>query len=692
MAKIPMGNFGNAMPEVVRTQMPQRNTGQLAQAVGNLGQVFQNKAIDRRQKEDAADVSAKNAELYNNQMAEKEGKVKLDDVLTTELSEQITLLKNDVANGAMTADVANKNLQTWSQERFKGLENDLPMHARLDLQNYWSQNVAKNATSFLPLQLSADNKKGEVLADRYLEIGTRMDRKAGREYLESNLATLNRSEAEKQAMLYKYESTRDLQDIDGRITSAIENKDTASLQQLVTEMDNGGFGYTDGPTLQQKKAQVQSRIEAINKYHEVEKNNREQLSGKLLNGYVDQVMTGRALDSDYTNNIETSLKGTSQEVEFNFYKSQSSRFQRFANLSTPEQLKGINEQKALMANSKTSNAVLEEKILGVYEEIYNRKKQTISDNPNQAVREAGHETHQLTGMELKTNPGSFADKAIENAVSQFSLKDPNLAIKPIASEDLAEVKQSFEGLSVDQKLSTIGAFITKSKGVPNGEKIWKATLTQIGGADKTYLLAGIAKAKSKKINNDDLASTLINGKYLVDKGGFVLPSDLETTFRARYGNLSNYGAFADDLLQFKYAYAVVANRDGIQHSKKDDISDATAMNKAFELATGGVYVQEPDSWFGSFKTSGGGSFKSWKVPKPYGMPDDRFEAHLEKGYAGLSKMSGYTVAELKDLRLAPRIDRNTNTVMYNLLNERGLPLHSKDGKKTQFIIFDGVTR
>src|SRR5690606_16615047 len=158
MAKIPMGNFGNAMPEVVRTQMPQRNTGQLAQAVGNLGQVFQNKAIDRRQKEDAADVSAKRAELYNNDLAEKEGKVKLDDVLTTELSEQITLLKNDVANGAKTADVANKDLQAWSQERFKGLENDLPMHARLDLQNYWSQNVAKNATSFLPLQLSADNK------------------------------------------------------------------------------------------------------------------------------------------------------------------------------------------------------------------------------------------------------------------------------------------------------------------------------------------------------------------------------------------------------------------------------------------------------------------------------------------------------------------------------------------------------
>ena len=33
-----MGNFGNSLPQVDRIQMPQRNTGQLAQAMGNLGQ------------------------------------------------------------------------------------------------------------------------------------------------------------------------------------------------------------------------------------------------------------------------------------------------------------------------------------------------------------------------------------------------------------------------------------------------------------------------------------------------------------------------------------------------------------------------------------------------------------------------------------------------------------------------------
>lgn len=667
MARIPMGNFGNAMPEVVRTQMPQRNTGQLAQAVGNLGQVFQNKAIDRRQKEDAADVSAKNAELYNNQMAEKEGKVKLDDVLTTELSEQITLLKNDVANGAMTADVANKNLQTWSQERFKGLENDLPMHARLDLQNYWSQNVAKNATSFLPLQLSADNKKGEVLADRYLEIGTRMDREAGAEYVKSNIQSLNIPEAQKQALIYKYQGTRDLQDIDGRITSAIENKDTASLQQLVTEMDNGGFGYTDGPTLQQKKAQALSRIDAINKQVEVEENKRLQLAGKAMTEFKSQVMTGRALDDDYLQNMGAAVQGTEYEAEYNFYKSQSTNFQSFGRLSTTDMEKRVNQQKAKMANSKTADAVTEEKILGVYESILNEKKQTIKDNPNQAVREAGLQTHQLTGMELKTNPAGFAEKVVDNAVSQVALKDPNLVIKPIAAEDLPEAKQAFDAMGVNQKLDFIGNLIQQTKSVPKGNTIWSATLGQLGGGDLSYLMAGVARANNyRSRDGEDVAVAIVSGTQALKNKALVMPKDdlLKAEFNKYVGSTVSGATANMSFAAFKSIYAHLSERSGYQHKDKDDISKELTST-ALSLATGGVYEQGVKY----------GNQKTWKVSKPYGMDDDRFESILDTRYAAIAQKYQTSEAELKDLRLRRESQNGPKgQIRYALINERGTPL------------------
>lgn len=667
MPKIPMGNFGNAMPDVQRIQMPQRKTGQLAQAVGNLGQTFAGMAQQKNKEQEQADISAKNAELYSNQMAEKEGKVKLDDVLTTELSEQITLLKNDVANGAMKAEDANKNLQTWSQQRYKELENDLPMHARLDLQNYWSQNVAKNATSFLPLQLSADSKKGEVLADRYLEIGTRMDRKAGAEYVKSNIQGLNIPDAQKQEMLYKYESTRDLQDIDGRITAAIENKDTTDLQKLYTELGNGGFGYLDGTTIEDKKRQVRSRIDALNKQNEVEENKRVQLAGKALNEFKSQVLTGRALDDDYIQTMGSAVQGTEYEAEYNFYKSQSNNFQKFSRLSTAEQEKRINEQKARAKNSKTTDAVNEEKILGVYESIFNEKKQTLKENPNQAVREAGLQTHQLTGMELKTDPSSFADKAIENAVSQFALKDPNLAIKPIASEDLTEVKQAFENSSVNEKLNTISTFITKSKGVPNGSRIWAAAIKQLGGGDNSYLMAGVARANNyRSEKGEDVATAIISGNQALKNKQMMMPKDelLKAEFNKYVGNTVTGGTANMTYAAFKSIYAHLTERDGYQHKDKDDISKEIT-SAALSMATGGVYEQGVK--FGNQKT--------WKVSKPYGMKDERFEAILDTRFAAIAQKYKMSESEVRDLRLRREAARGPNGVIrYSLIDERGKPM------------------
>jgi len=667
MARIPMGNFGNAMPQVERIQMPQRNTGQLAQAVGNLGQTFAGMAQQKNKEQEQAEISAKNAELYSNQMAEKEAKVKLDDVLTSELSEQVTLLKNDVANGAMKAEDANKTLSTWSQQRYKELENDMPMHARHEMENYWSHHVAKNSTSFLPLQLSADNRKGEVLAERYMDIGTRMDRKAGREYIESNIQSLNLPEAQKQEMLNKYESSRDLQDIDGRITAAIENKDTASLQQLVTEMDNGGFGYTDGPTLQQKKAQALSRIDAINKQVEVEENKRVQLAGKALNEFKSQVLTGRALDDDYIQTMGSAVQGTEHEAEYNFYKSQSNNFQMFSRLSTAEQEKRINEQKARAKNSTTTDAVNEEKILGVYESIFNEKKQTLKENPNQAVREAGLQTHQLTGMELKTDPGSFADKAIENAVSQFALKDPNLAIKPIASEDLTEVKQAFENSSVNEKLNTISTFITKSKGVPNGSRIWAAAIKQLGGGDNSYLMAGVARANNyRSEKGEDVATAIISGNQALKNKQMMMPKDelLKAEFNKYVGNTVTGGTANMTYAAFKSIYAHLTERDGYQHKDKDDISKEIT-SAALSMATGGVYEQGVK--FGNQKT--------WKVSKPYGMKDERFEAILDTRFAAIAQKYKMSESEVRDLRLRREAARGPNGVIrYALINERGTPL------------------
>lgn len=660
MALIPKSQGRDVSRPVMQQHTPM--TG-----LGSIGKTIDGIIDERRRKSDEADVSAKRAELYHNDLAEKEAKVKLDDVLTTELSEQVTLLKNDVANGAMNADVANKTLQQWSEKRFKDMEGELPGHAHQALSQHWSSNVSRNATAFLPLQLSADSKKGTVLADRYLEIGTRMDREAGAEYVKSNIQSLNIPEAQKQALIYKYQGTRDLQDIDGRITSAVENKDTASLQQLITEMDNGGFGFTDGPTLQQKKAQALSRIDAINKQVEVEENKRLQLAGKVLNDFKSQVLTGRALDDNYLASVGGAVAGTEHEAEYNFYKSQSNNFQQFSNLSTAEQLKRINEQKVRAKNSKTTDAVNEEKILGVYESIHKEKTETLKNNPNQAVREAGLEIHSLNAGELKGSPKSFAAKAIDNGVSQLALKDPNIVVKPIAAEDLPEAKQAFEAKSVNDKLDFIGELINQSKGVPNGSKIWSATMGQLGGGDLSYLMAGVARANNyRSRDGEDVAAAIISGTQALKNKALVMPTDdlLKEEFNNYVGN-SVSGATANmNFSAFKSIYAHLSERNGYQHKDNKDISKDLAKT-ALSLTTGGVYEQGMKY----------GNQKTWKVSKPYGMDDDRFESEVSKGYAAISQATGISTAELEDLRLRRSDKRSKNgEIQYDLINERGAPL------------------
>ena len=690
MAKIPMGNFGNAMPQTGRIQMPQNQSGQMiAGALQNISQVADQTAQRRDQQQRQAEVNAKNLTLYNDHIAEQEAKVKLDDVLTTEMSEQVTLLKNDVSNGNTKAQDANANLQKWSQDRYKQLETEMPGHAQENLKKYWDSNVVKQAPGFLPLQLRADVQKDAVLVERYSDIATRYDRKAGREYLESNLANSSLSEADKQERLYKYESTRDGMDIDDRITVAVSGKSTADLQTLITDLDSGKYGYIDGPFAQQKKTQALSRISALDTQIKAEENKRVAQAGKTFNEFKTQVLTGRALDDDYLANVGIAIKGTEHEAEYQFYKQQSANFQGFSHKSTSEQLALINEQKAKMKNSKTNDAVTEEKILGVYRDIYKEKLETVKNNPNQAVREAGLKVNELSSIELKTNPSSWASKAIDNGLSQLSLKDANAKLAPISAEDLPEAKKAFEDMSINNQLSLIGNLIQGSKGISNGERIWRATLEQIGGGDKNYLAAGVAKMNGfKSTQGRELATSIINGTFLLKNEQLIMPEEnkIKTAFNKYVGNTVG-GTSANELYSVvKAVYVDTMKARNLSHTSVSKELNANVFNFALEFGTGGVYSQN-----GEFTNYGGGELKDWKVSKPYGMDNDRFKTFLDKGYSDLSRHTGIPVSDLETLKLSRSDKRSAKgEIQYDLLNERFNPI-TVNGVQWR-IVLPGVTK
>ncbi len=167
MAKIPMGNFGNALPEVQETRLPQSNLNMLADAVSNLGQVATQRGHIQDEQQRQQEVTAKNLELYNNQLEAKEGQLKLDESLSTDFNDKVADIKNRLGNGAINAKQADEELNTFSSQKFAELQPNLPGHAQEELKKYWDSNVVRQRSSFMGLQLRADEQKGGVLADRF---------------------------------------------------------------------------------------------------------------------------------------------------------------------------------------------------------------------------------------------------------------------------------------------------------------------------------------------------------------------------------------------------------------------------------------------------------------------------------------------------------------------------------------------
>lgn len=659
------------------------NTG-LADIGRSIGGAIQARDDQQRQQE----VTAKNLELFNNQLAEKEGKLKLDESLSTDFNDKVVDIKNRLGNGVITTQQADEELNTWSNAKFSELQNSLPGHAQEDLKKYWDSNVTRQRTSFLPLQLRADEQKGGVLADRFFDVATRMDREAGKEYLLKNIVGLPLSEAQKSELTNKYETTRDITDINSRITTAIAQNSVEGLQEVATGLKD--YKFIDGQTVQKYQTEIQSKITTLQQRQQVQENKRINEAEKVVNEFIQSTLTGRPLDLKYQNDVEQAVKGTPSEAEYQFYKKQSADFMRFQGLTTDQQLTEINSRKAKMKNSSSADPVAENKILATYQSIYDNKLKTAKENPTQALREKGIELPEVNPLTLKVNPSDFAKNIVTIGSYQVAQrdKDPNATIKPIPNEALPAAKQAWEEATVDQKLNLISSMIAQTKGVKDGVKIWGAALGQLGGGNSNYVMAGVAKANGyRSTEGRELANSIVIGTQLLKNKQLIMPKedDMREAFN-KYVGQTLTGTNANNAYEvFKAVYADTMNERGFSHSSKDEAPNKKILNTALGMATGGVYTQPT-----SFRNYRGDKVSDWKVTKPYGITDDAFEAQLEKGYQTISKQTGISVNDLKEFRLRQGKPSSTGAIQYDLINERGQQLVVKNA--IWRITMDGVTK
>lgn len=645
------------------------NTGlaEIGQAIGGAIQGRQDKQAEQ-------DVLNKRLELYNNDLAEREGKLKVDDFLTTSFTEKTTLLRNEVANGTKNSQQASEELKTWTDTQFKDLSSSLPMHAMHNFKSHVDSTVGRQSADFLPLQLRSDAQKGLQIVDQAFGIATRLPRDKRQAYLEPYLANANIPEAQKTEYRRNLEITSDKMDLDGRMLSAVENSDISGLQTLSGELEQGKYPNLDGETVQNYQKSISSKIYTLQQRDQVLENKRVSESNKVFNEFQQSVLTGRNLDASYIDNVRTAVKGTPNQEDFEFYLQQSSNFQKFSKLSTDQQLKELNNQKVVMKNSTTANAVREQKVMTVYQSIYNQKLQTAKDNPNQLLAEAGIQLPELNPIEMKMNPQGFAKNVIEIGSYQLAMKakDPNVSIKPISNDVLPQAVETFDKSSADQKLNFIGNLIGQTKGINGGKQLWQETLKQLGGGSLNYVAAGTARLNNfKSTEGRDLATSIISGTQLLKNKQLTMPkeADMRAAFNAYVGQTVT-GTTANDAYEvFKAVYADTMQTRGMSHTKVDELPNPEIAKTALSMSTGGVYTQP-----NSFKNYLGEKGSDWKVAMPYGMNDESFENRLDQGYSTIAKQTGLSDSELRSLRLRQGKPSATGEIQYDLINERGQPL------------------
>ncbi|MEB5477268.1 hypothetical protein [Acinetobacter pollinis] len=417
------------------------------------------------------------------------------------------------------------------------------------------------------------------------------------------------------------------------------------------------------------RTSVQNKIDAEEKRRVTE-------SGKVLNDFKTQVMSGMPIDDKYIENVKTSVGGTPNEAEFNFYDQHYDNIQKFSHLSAVDQQKQINQFSQELQTSKTANPAELKKLLGVYSGLYDQKKKQNETDPNQSAAIKGLEVKPTTAMDLRVNPNNFISNVVHNGVNLVSMQstDGTLKILPISPADLPNAKQEWDKKDPTQKLDFIGNLIQQTKGVPNGNKIWGSVLGQLGNKDNIYVSAGVAKMQNfHSVDGLDVASSILRGDALLSSKNYYMPKedDMRAAFNSYVGQTVQGSASDQQYAVFKALYADIANKSGTVHVKGES-PDSVVKNTALSLATGGIYSQS-----GNFTRYLEGSTKDWKVAKPYGMPDQKFENRLDQGYQRLSKNLNQPTSYFKSnyrLRMTDRTDK-TGARIYELLNARDQPVY-----------------
>lgn len=680
MAKIPMGNFGNALPEVQETRLPQSNLNMLANTLQNVSNTAG--LIAEKQKQD---------------------QIKKDDLTASTIVSQFGLdaenmgaeYRQKVASGMSATDA---DLE-FSKEY--GLKMD---EVIAQLPTSVSQGYKKNLVKYGAGQVGTFYQTGRNVAGDLartnlkltLENGSKMrDQEAALPLVENafNAAADYLSPAEVIEFRANYKQQQQSNNIGYRLASA---KTVQDYQKIYDELqDERNYDGLPGSTRNSVMHSAQSGILRIQKQEQQAHNKKEADAVKLVNALQSNVLSGGKIDLEYMTNIGKATEGTAAYSDFQFLQENYVKIQEFQNLSTNDKKVKLDQLERDFKNTPSDNASDRKKLLDLYRSSYNQDVSDAKSNNVSAAGKLGIEVRGFTGMQLLTDPEGTMGLIVNNlhALNQAKKIEPNISLDPIPSLNKADIQESFEKASANKKLDVLASIMKGSQKNRLSLSATKEIIKTIGGGDGIYNIAAVAVANNAVYHGKNTGHIILSGASLIKAGNQITPKSLETDYRSKLSNLSGDGDYSANWSAFKSAYAYFESEAGHHQKSETDMVDTDSFNKALDATTGGLYQQHNTSWFGTgkFKTANG-TVTDWMVQKPYLMSDSGFEIAVNSGFEQIAKKHNLSPDFVKDnYRLQARpgstYDRN---VIYDLLDADGKQWNVNG--RTQMIIVTNKRR
>ena len=681
MARIPMGNFGNAMPEVQRIAVPQNNLDQLGGALQNAsqaaGQIARKQEEEQRKKDDltASTIVSQFGLDSENMAADYRQKV-----ASNQMSDVDADLAFSKEYGLKMDEVVSQLPQSVSQ----GYKENLVKYGTGQVGTFYQtgRNVAGDlAKTNLKLTLENASKMGDQAAALPLVENAF---NAASEYL---------SPAEVLEYRSNYKQQQQSTNLGYRLSSAQTSKD---YQDIYTELqDEKNYSSLPSSTRNSAMHSAKSGLLQIQRQEQQAQNKKESDAVKLVNDLQSNVLSGGKIDLEYMTNLGKATEGTEAHKDYLFLQSNYVGIQEFQDLNTNDKKVRLDQLERDFKSNPSDNASDRKKLLDLYRNIYTQDVSDAKSDNVSAAGKLGIEVSGFTGQQLLTDPDGTMGLIVNNlhALNQAKKHEPNISLDPIPALNKGDIQESFENANPKQKLDVLASIMKGSQKNRLSLSATKEIIKTIGGGDGIYNIAAVAVANNAVYHGKNTGHIILSGASLIKAQNQITPSDLEEAYRGRISNLAGDGDYSANWSAFKSAYAYFESEVGHHPKSKDDGHNVDSFNKALDATTGGLYQQHNTSWIGSgkFKTANG-TVTDWRVQKPYLMSDSGFEVAVNSGFEQIAKKHNLSPDFVKDnYRLQARqgstYDRN---VIYDLLDADGKQWNVKG--KTQMIIVTNKRR